>query len=104
MPTPRAFGPLWLALGLGRWRSGLLLRRCLQDIGRQLHVSLNDPHQHLVILGAAAISFKTPQQGGGVFEAQINFLHILEEFEVSKHDALHPTEREIKNRAWESRD
>jgi hypothetical protein len=95
MPTTRAFDPLCLAFGLGRRQSGLPLRDALQDIARQLHVSLNDPHQHLVILGAATIGFKTPQQGGGVFEAQINFLHILEEFEVSKHKGLHTTPNEI---------
>ena len=77
MPTTRAFDPLCLAFGLGRRQSGLPLRDALQDIARQLHVSLNDPHQHIVILGAATTGFKTPQQGGGVFEAQINFCTYL---------------------------
>jgi hypothetical protein len=102
MPTPRAFGPLGLAFGIGRRQSGLPLGRCLQDIGRQLHVSLNDPHQHLAIFGTAAIGFKPMQQRQGVLRAQIDFFHILEELEVLKHDGLHPTDREIQNQASES--
>jgi hypothetical protein len=35
----------------------------------------------------------------GFFRAQINLLHILEEFEVSKHNELHTTDGGIKPRA-----
>lgn len=96
MPAPSALGPLSLVVGLGRWRRWLQGRPRLQDIGRQRGVP---QRQHLVILGTAAIGFMPPDQRQGFGEAEIDLLHILEEFAVSKHDELYTTDRGIKPRA-----
>jgi hypothetical protein len=65
-------------------------------------VGTNDPDQHLIILDTAAISFKSLDQRKGFLGAPIDLVHIPEEFEVSKHNGLHTTERKLKRRALRS--
>jgi hypothetical protein len=96
---PSALGSLSPPLGLGHGQRRLLGSLPFQNIGRQLDVSLNDPHQHFVIFRATAIRFKSLPQRQGFFRAQIDFSDIPEQFEGSKHDGLPTTAGEIKYRA-----
>ena len=102
MAVASALGARSLVLSREHGQRPLQVRQDSPIIGRQLGVGANDPDQRLVILDTAAIGCKSSDQRQTFFGAQIDLLHILEEFEVSKHDGLHTTERGLKRRALRS--
>lgn len=89
MAAASAFGTLSLTPSLRRGRRRLDDRGGFREVRRQLHMGSNDPHQHLVILGATAIGFKPPYQRQGLFRTQIDLLEIVKQFEESKHEGFH---------------
>ena len=87
--APRALSALALAFARAPWRRRLLARGGRQEVRRKCGVGADHPDQHLAIFGATTLGFKSPQQGRGVFEAQINLSEIVEQLKASKHDGLH---------------
>jgi hypothetical protein len=87
--APRALSARALAFARAPWRRRRLARGDLQEVRRELGVGADHPDQPRAIFGATTLGVKSPQQGRGVFEAQMNLSEIVEQFKASKHDGLH---------------